>query len=401
MSKYRIDSIINEYLTKTKYLLLIFILLLSCNPKNMELYHFDPRILTEKKIILSEISDEISYLPLDNQLNLGMIYNDIIVINKSIFFSTRENGVLVFNFKGQLIRKIGNKGRGPGEYTYCHQFTVDEKRETVYILDQNEIKVFSTSGNFIRKLSLHDYAGTINTFESFNSKLFISFLPQSEGTKYDWIIIDTLGNLVKKKDRSLFPFKSAWLISGENYKYDNKVFYWDHFSDTVFSLSSELKEKPSFIIASGDHRMPKSDFSFEQHAKYLNLKQIIETKEFIIIRYHYFKPALVLINKKSKKHFLSYLEGNDNGYLAWDLSGGIKNDLDGGMYFLPNNCFIENGCEYLLGLISPFQLKEFIEGDEFKNSVPKYPEKKKNLEKIGKDLKETDNPVIVVVRLKK
>jgi len=40
-------------------------------------------------------------------------------------------------------------------------------------------------------------------------------------------------------------------------------------------------------------------------------------------------------------------------------------------------------------------------GFEFKNSSPEYPEKKKELEKLANTLKETDNPVLVLVRLKK
>ncbi len=38
--------------------------------------------------------------------------------------------------------------------------------------------------------------------------------------------------------------------------------------------------------------------------------------------------------------------------------------------------------------------------EEFRNSKLVYPEKKKELEKIAYSLKETDNPVLVLVRLK-
>ena len=36
-----------------------------------------------------------------------------------------------------------------------------------------------------------------------------------------------------------------------------------------------------------------------------------------------------------------------------------------------------------------------------KTLLPKYPEKKKELEKLANSLKETDNPVLIIVRLKK
>ncbi len=39
--------------------------------------------------------------------------------------------------------------------------------------------------------------------------------------------------------------------------------------------------------------------------------------------------------------------------------------------------------------------------EEFRNSKPVYPEKKRELEKLANSLKETDNPVLILVSLKK
>jgi hypothetical protein len=47
------------------------------------------------------------------------------------------------------------------------------------------------------------------------------------------------------------------------------------------------------------------------------------------------------------------------------------------------------------------QIQSLLTKKEFKNSAPKYPEKKKELEKLANSLKETDNPVLKLVRLKK
>ena len=54
----------------------------------------------------------------------------------------------------------------------------------------------------------------------------------------------------------------------------------------------------------------------------------------------------------------------------------------------------------MLGLVSPYQLKAHISSNEFKNTTPKYSEKKKKLENLANSLKETDNPIMVMVRLK-
>jgi hypothetical protein len=68
---------------------------------------------------------------------------------------------------------------------------------------------------------------------------------------------------------------------------------------------------------------------------------------------------------------------------------------------MPESYYTERGREYMLGLINPFQIKTWVTSNEFKNSTPKYPEKKQELEKLANSLKETDNPVLMTVRLKK
>jgi len=56
--------------------------------------------------------------------------------------------------------------------------------------------------------------------------------------------------------------------------------------------------------------------------------------------------------------------------------------------------------EYLIGEVNPFQLKAYVASEKFKNSTPKYPEKKKALEQLANSLTENDNPVLMLVKLK-
>jgi hypothetical protein len=55
----------------------------------------------------------------------------------------------------------------------------------------------------------------------------------------------------------------------------------------------------------------------------------------------------------------------------------------------------------MVGLINSYQIKTLVASDEFKNSTPEYPEKKKEFITLADSLKETDNPVLMLVRLKK
>ena len=303
-----------------------------------------------------------------------------------------------YSKKGKLNRKIGSKGRGPGEYIYNTIFSVDEKTEAVYVKDAGEIiKVYSKSGKYLRSFSLREYGESIDVINVFNSNLFVSFEMQTENNQYKWIIVDSIGNLIKKQTRKTPAFSSRVGGLGGTYIYHQRMSFWNTFyTDTVFSILPDLTEKPSLIINPGKSRFPKSMIIIPptELEKYFAIKKILETGRFWTIQYRIDKKRdFALIDKRDKKTSLSNWEFNG--------SGGIANNLDGGPRFLPKNYFVENGQEYMSGLINPRQIKTHIEGIEFKKSVPKFPEKKEALIKLSDSLNDTDNPIIILVRLKK
>jgi len=381
---------------KIKYLFYLFLLLTTCKLKDNSLYKFDPRSLHQNVISLSEIADDINYIPLDNRFQLGLIYDNIVFINNSIFLSEKDVGILVFNKEGKIIRKIGGVGRGPGEYVYSYNFTVDEKTETVYIRDSgNIIKVYSKTGKFLRSFWLKEYGDGIDAIKSFNSRLFVSFEIQNKNVIYKWAIVDSLGDLIKMQVNKIQPFTSDVTRFIVPYVFENRLTYWNsHFTDTIFSIFPDLSEHPLFLISPGEHRYPKSQIIYPNEVnKYLSILQVFETNRFLAIRYIYNKNDFVLIDKANNKSFLTNWE--------FDGSGGIINDIDDGTSFLPKGYFTENKEDYLFGYLYPYQLKSIVASNEFKTTTPKYPEKKKELEKLANSLKETDNPVLMIVKLKK
>jgi hypothetical protein len=378
------------------YAIYAVILLHSCKPSDKSLYEFDPRSLYQNEITLSEIADDINYIPLDNSFQLGLIYDNIVFINNAIFLSEKDVGILVFNKEGKIIRKIGGVGRGPGEYVYSYNFTVDEKTETVYIRDSGDIiKVYSKTGKFLRNFWLKEYGDGIDAIKSFNSRLFVSFEIQNKNVKYKWAIVDSLGDLIKTQVNKIPPFTSDVTRFVVPYIFENRLTYWNsHFTDTVFSIFPDLSEQPLFLISPGEHRYPKSQIIYPNEVnKYLSILQIFETKRFLAIRYIYNKNDFVLIDKANNKSFLANWE--------FDGSGGIFNDIDDGTSFLPKDYFTESKGEYLFGYLYPYQLKSIVASNKFKTTTPKYPEKKKKLVKLADSLKETDNPVLMIVKLKK
>jgi len=76
----------------------------------------------------------------------------------------------------------------------------------------------------------------------------------------------------------------------------------------------------------------------------------------------------------------------------------MVNDIDGGFTFWPD--FQPYG-NMLIKSIDAYKIKNYVSSEEFKNSKPKYPEKKKELEQLANSLDYEDNPVLMIVRLKR
>lgn len=375
-------------------LVLIILITFSCDSPKNNLYEFDPRSLVESRITLAQIADDIIYIPLDNLIAIKLI-NHVIITKHSIFLTSVE-GVFKFNREGKMVRKIGSKGRGPGEYLYSATFAVDDLNETVYIKDRsNIIKVYSKNGFYLRDINVSEFSGGIDAIEFYNSKLFLSYFLQFGDSQYNWIIIDTLGTLINKKERSIPKFTSNWLEGSSTFRYENKLSYFNPYIDTVFSISPDLSYNASFLISYGGYRLPKSDFDpAQQITQFMLIRSLFETRRFLVFRYSYNKKGVIaLIEKESKKSFITYVNNFE--------SGGIRNDFDGGINFQPVSYFGEEEQEYLIGFIDPFKLKTHVVSSEFINSIPEYPEKKKELEKLANSLNETDNPILMMVRLKK
>lgn len=392
---------------KSKLFLILIFLPFCSKSSDKSLLKFDPRTLDELIIPLSQIADNITYIPLDNSFPLGPINTASIFkfTKKSIYFSMARTGILEFNRDGKFIRNIGKIGRGPGEYNSSSRFSFDENSEIIYVLDRavigKPIKAYSHNGDFLKSVTLPDYCDNIQTIEFFNSK-FLAFNYQTDSlTKFNWVVFDTLGKIVTRKPRTIPMFMSGWGGSFGTYKFGNNLYYWDTYNDTVFSIFPDFKYNASFIISPGEHRAPRAHipnpFLLQQ---YMSINQIFETNHFWVISYFYKKQVLVLITKENSEVFVYNLESEQTSFGSRS-KGGIGNDVDGGPLFFPQNYFEENGREYMVGLINPYEVKSYTKSSEFKNVNPKYPEKKKELEMLANRLKETDNPVIVIVRLKK
>ena len=388
-----------------KTILILYSLLISCSSSEGYQLKISPIEPHTNSITLSELADDIMYVPLDNIFPVGLIYS-MRILPGSIYLSIKDIGIVRFDRKGRYINNIGRKGRGPGEYRYGLHFTVDDENRRVYIVDNEKIKVYSSSGRFVRDFQYNRYIShSANGIELLNTLLFLPDYLLEKDPLYSWILIDTLGKVVSVKVNSAPVFYPNMGILGSTYKFDNKVFYFNLFNDTIFSVSENFVGKAAYYFSADARRRPVGGFSSDPWSELSGL--FIVTKMFESNRYIFLENAyrnngvIQIINKSTDEIFLAYREYNTG--LEVNTRAFIQNDIDGGVPFSLGPVyyyFSENSSEYICSLLNSIDIIKHISEKEFRDADAKYPGKKMELERLASSLKETDNPVLIIVRLK-
>jgi hypothetical protein len=377
---------------------------------NKPIFQIDPRKFEENELNLADFAADVEYIPLSNKIRMGFI-RKVKVTSKAIYLvSDKSSGgegnghmeLFRFDKDGKNPVQIGRIGKGPREYLSSEYFAVDELNKRIYISGKlHTVLIFDTQGNYVRQFKFQNPEQRFARFEHFgDDKLFIPNQKRGARGPYLWSIIDTLGNVITSKSNTTPPFETRMGARSGTFKFKDKISYWVGYNDTIFTIAPDFSFEASYIISQGEHRKPKKDLPITldlpvKLLEYYSPHNFMETNNYLISRYNYKgRFAYLFLDKKTHRTSISYFEWKR------DVKGGIPNDFDNGLVFSPDSYFAANEDEYLAGTIQPFQLKAHVASDEFKNSIPKYPEKEKALEKLANSLNENDNPVLMLVKLK-
>ncbi len=177
---------------------------------------------------------------------------------------------------------------------------------------------------------------------------------------------------------------------------------------------------PKYFFNLGRYKMPPSERAkLDVRWNYISIFDVFQTKNYLLLNcefgYHF--PAkrltptpslfpggdpvwinttlvLGLYNKETSELVFSKPSNTDNPL----FTTGLYNDIDCGPRFFPKT--MANDSTMVMWL-SAEQLKQHVASDDFKNNVPKYPEKKKQLEEFADSLSVFDNPVLMFMTFKK
>jgi hypothetical protein len=397
------------YLKYFIYIFLILFLNQGCNPNSdvsdIPVIDIENELTSGKILNLKDYAESINYVKL-NTTEDGLLALPIKWIYEDGLFIIRDrlrNNVSLFHENGSFIKTIGKKGQGPLEYLLCSGIDYLSDSKEILLHAMQKVFFYDSEGNYIRQFKLNfdiDAVHGIRFF--FNPSIFAGDIYATPDRRLKLLFFNDSSQIVKRipHNNPLLDYSETTYpgLGGEiavMYRFEDHLVHYKPYEDTIFCIDKGMNIKAKYIINYGKYKTFDTYNQLEFYVEnifessgylFFNIfagrfvpekffeKNIITGKEVI-------DPKLYgVYNKKEKK--LTFLNRLENGKL------GFKNDVDGGLPFWPK--YISTKGE----MITYYQPYEFMVAFQNKKDIPE------DVKAILKDLKEDDNPIVAIAKLK-
>lgn len=380
---------------KIKYIVCLLILV-ACN-QSRDIKQFEVNNSTlfevklgEREIYNSEIidSDSISFVPLETTKEcLISEINKMIIIDSLVYISqdSKSNPLFIFSINGSFIRKVGNIGRGPGEFIKLTSFCVEESTGRIYILDNKlqKILLFDNFGNLVSEKDIKKF-GRFKEIESISVDRILLQRGWEEYLTDDRNSICEI--IFNDNDRSFYFPVPEWYkeyaIEDVPLKKNNQelLFSPPGIPNHIYSFNKDsiyLKYEIDF----GEANLIKAnDINFsDMFQSVYQVADIHETNNYLSLRICGNLGGRIVVNKKTKSfiHITSVLF-----------------DLDSPFGCLPEGIFNERFVDYQ----EAYELKQTLDYIIQNKGVNKNILKKAQM--LNRSLKVEDNPIIIIFNYK-
>lgn len=397
------------------------ILFISCQNQNTDkkdrikpyphTIHISEGFKNDSQIRLSDIADSIRYIVLakDSKHLIGSIRN--VQITDSFIYLLSDNLLMRFDHNGRFLNSYGSTGRGPEEYLPGSVYTTtpDDKEVIIHRSAMDSYLIFKADGIYIKTTDFM-VPRTMFDFKSLSDSVFLCTFYYLGTSMKDYItnsinwsagIFDLDGNPLKVIEH---PLKNKRLSESETRNiismaplvtfFDNRAVIMPP-GDTIYEIDSKSITK-GYIIDWGNvsHNQSIEDFYFRNanNSNKASVWSLIPETDYKT----YFR-----VRKGNDTYLFEYnkVTGTTRSMIEDRDNPGIINDLDGGINYFPY--YTNREGDLWIVYDDAFTFKE-KHSEEFLNSpTSRNPEMKGNLIEFLKTLKEDDNPVLVIIYLKK
>ena len=391
-----------------------------------------------KPLSLGNLNCNVTYIPLESGSSSILKQINALDISDNLIVAGDPFNIVLFSKAGKFISKVGRQGKGPNDYAIKGELKLDEPYIYVPCLIKNTMFIYCPSEENARIIPFpkRHFSLELQNWMPTADSTFIVQVPNFSGRERDRIIeINYEGEVIRRWDnRSFFDIltpklgessmhlaKGSNMTDGQIYLFQDRVRITHRTNDTIFEIQNDIL-KPVYVINRGTLGLPYECLGvpvnspmFERVKGAMVVSKIFETTNHLLFTIRFGKSypfkfkrppvdtgiALIekkydilgVYNKATTEFFFVAPSGVDHQLEPL----GIENDIDGGINFAPMYSPNERT---LVSWFNAYDLKAHVASEAFRNSTPKYPERKRELEALANRLKDDDNPVLMVVTFK-
>lgn len=379
---------------------LIIAFVLSCNSNKVSnqidgwngimVIDIENSIGTSRSIALSEIANDIEYIPLEysEKSIVGKVFQRGTVFENDTLFIMQMNGdIKIFDSTGKLIRTFNRMGRSSQEYSYLNALQITNNN-TIIISTLNTCKEYTPLGKHMRDISpFKDYsAQNISNwdFAIFNNKFaFAPDLILNDNNNYSAIITDSLSNILLKVE---YPKNERQILKEQDWSLRKAYFSVDMIpTEKGLTLFNGINP----YILRINNNLSIDTLYFIKYGNSHKVGHICESNNYLFMQLMLTQFESNLTPTKTANYALFDKSTGLFSFIApqSQANQGFIDDLLGGppiwpMYTSRNN--------FMISIIEASTLKNYIHSN-------KVSEKLRNL---GNTLKENDNPILIKIQLK-
>ena len=337
-----------------------------------------------KEIMLNELASDIRYVPLETTDDCLM--NNEFYIMQYTGEDIITSGIFHFDKNGKFLNKIGSKGQGPEEYLQGLFAFGDWKNKLLYVQNWTTLTCYGFDGTFVRSVPTPQLnMGAAGLFDENHILYSNDIYYADKANPIQLYMVDSQnGKTVSKWRGHLEENKKYGMILTSRdfmYNYDNSLFYKPALENVIFKILSPKKRQLvyKFDCSGKDIDVSADEVDTKKRFQFLSVYWAKETAQYLFVNYGMKNISRLGIYDKEKKTFTNVT---------------IKDNLAGGYDIHPAWTSDDNH------LLMVYYAGGLLQDKEKRYSTGLLPERKKELDELLKNIKEDDNPVVILVTLK-
>ena len=372
----------------------ILFIIFSCQKTQHE-NKINPNKAKVNILLMSDYFSDLEYIKLETTSDCLIDNNPQISVFDDYVISIARRQCYLFDRKtGKFITEIGRYGNGAGEYkNTLYGYVVNEQTHTVLMRGGNSFLEYDLSDNSYKVIPIKPLFSVCVISDS----TWVQCEPNIMGNNINQLLFFNREKLIDSiPNYHLFSLEYVAfnIISYENifYRYNESAYYKNLFNDTLFRIN-KTKIEPAWIFDLGNlqplYHLRKDPRTLDDELKkFIQIRSIFEVDSYLFFSQKYYNAdSVFLYNKKTHQTVLLDCQKEYNK--------GFFNDIDGGLSFWPSYV---NSQQELICINEAFDLKEKF---NYSQQNVKNRNAHEKLKKIVTDIRDEDNPIIVIARIKK